>query len=119
MQDFLNTVDFERVTEVLASAEALVVWLHDRSLMTDSHTATGTDVCRAIDPRGALRWLLCVNNPAVGSDEQARVSVATALTGAAKRSQLRLRFGPIGSAKLDTGALGVAGPLGRLLAAVY
>jgi predicted RNA-binding Zn ribbon-like protein len=119
VQDLLNTVDFEKGTEVLANASALVGWLRDRSLMTRSHTATGTDLRRAIALREALRSLLSMHNRAVGSDERTRASAADALTEAAARSQLRLRFGPLGIAELETGALGVAGALGRLLATVY
>jgi len=112
--DFVNTAELEEGTDVLDSPRALVAWLAERRLAPSGARAERRDLEEAIAVREALRDLLLANN-------EGRVDVAAAsatLDAAARRARLHTRFDPDGTARLEPGAGGAAGGVGRILAVV-
>src|ERR1700720_2421259 len=115
IQDFVNTLhkDLHGDEEELQTPAALAAWLGARGLL-DSARATPADLSRAIELREALRVLLLANND-VEVDEAAAQRV---LDEAARRGRVELRFVDGGPGLLPA-APGVAGALGRVVAAVH
>jgi predicted RNA-binding Zn ribbon-like protein len=115
IRDFVNTLhkDMYGDEEELTSPSALARWLHARGLV-DGPRADRRDLTRAIELREALRALLLANND-VDVDTAAAHHV---LEEAAHRARLGLRFVE-GEPTLVPEAAGVAGALGRVVAAVH
>ena len=113
--DFVNTLhkDPSGDEEGLPSPTALGRWLRAHELL-GSQRATPADLARAIDLREALRVLLLENND-VEVDTGAAWAV---LDEAARRGRVQLRF-TAGASGLLPEAPGVAGALGRIVAAVH
>ena len=110
VREFVNTLDVEDGVDELTSPRALAAWLRARGLLREG-AATRPDVDRARKAREALRALLAANNGV-----SVRKEAALELNRAARRADMRLRFEPDGSARLEPAARGVDGALGRLLA---
>jgi predicted RNA-binding Zn ribbon-like protein len=110
VREFVNTLDVEEGVDTLSSPRALGAWLRARSLLREG-PVTRPDLARARKVREALRALLAANNGL-----SVRKEAALALSRAARRADLRLRFEPDGSVRLEPAARGVDGALGRLLA---
>jgi predicted RNA-binding Zn ribbon-like protein len=113
--DFVNTLhkDPHGDEEELTSPAALAEWLRTSGLLEGGRT-TATDLARAIELREALRTLLLANNEvAVGADSAWQV-----LDEASRRGRVELRFSG-GAPALVPAAAGVAGALGRVVAAVH
>ena len=112
---FVNTLhkDPQGDEEELTSTTALVEWLRIRGLL-EGGRATAADLPRAVGLREALRMLLLANND-VRVDTDAAWTV---LDDAARRGRVELRFAG-GAPELVPGAAGVAGALGRVVAAVH
>jgi predicted RNA-binding Zn ribbon-like protein len=112
---FINTYDVERGTDELTSAAALTRWLAARGLISDKTRATGEDVRSAIELREALRQILVAHTegdtPPAGAWE--------VVDEAARRSHLRVMFGPKRGAALVSDVGGAAQGIGRLLAIVH
>jgi len=115
VRDFINTLDLDSGTDALGDPEALAAWLGERGLGEAHAPADHEDVQRAVAFREALRELALSNNDARPVEPAAAVT----LDAAASRAGLRLRIQPDGTVKLEAGAAGVDGALGRLLVAVY
>src|SRR3954470_3042772 len=113
--DFVNTlhIDPAGTEEELRSPSALAEWLTRRGLLEDGR-ATGGDLARAIELREALRLLLLEHNEV----EVDTAGAWAALDEAACRGRVQLRCAD-GAPSLAPGAPGVAGALGRLVAAVH
>ncbi|HZQ03611.1 MAG TPA: CGNR zinc finger domain-containing protein [Gaiellaceae bacterium] len=115
IQDFVNTLhkDVYGDEEELQTPTVLAAWLRDRGL-AGAARATVDDLARAIELREALRTLLLANN-GVAVDAAAAQRV---LDEAARRGRIELRFLD-GEPTLVPAATGVAGALGRVVAAVH
>jgi predicted RNA-binding Zn ribbon-like protein len=110
---FVNTLEVESGHDELDSPAALEHWLKARSLLPPEEHAKREDVPRAARLREALRSVLrshvgeVVDEGAVGT-----------LNEAVEQAALTVQFTPVGEVRLEPGAAGVAGALGRLLSAV-
>ena len=115
IQDFVNTLhkDLYGDEEELQTPAALAAWLQARGLV-GSTRATSKDLVHAIELREALRVLLLANND-VEVDASAAQRV---LDDAACRGRVELRFVD-GAPTLAPAAPGIAGALGRIVAAVH
>ena len=113
--DFVNTLhkDPHGDEEELQTPASLAAWLRDRGLL-GSGRATAVDLARALEVREALRVLLLANNE-IDVDAEAAARV---LDDAARRARVELRFSD-GEPVLVAAAPGVAGALGRVVAAVH
>jgi predicted RNA-binding Zn ribbon-like protein len=109
---FVNTYELDSGADEFATAAALQAWLADHGLVRGGR-ASSADVLAARGLREAIRSLLLENN-GVGLRE----SAVGVLDETAERARLGLRFDPGGSARLEPGAAGVDGALGRLAAIV-
>jgi predicted RNA-binding Zn ribbon-like protein len=58
VQGFVNTLDVEEGTDVLADAEAARDWLIDAGLLDPGASASPSELRRAREVRESLRWLL-------------------------------------------------------------
>jgi predicted RNA-binding Zn ribbon-like protein len=114
IESFVNTLhkDIAGDEEKLVTPAALAGWLRENQLL-DRGAATRADLARAIELREALRVLLLANN-GVEVDVGGAYRV---LDDAARRARVELRFADGGPA-LAPSAAGVAGALGRIVAAV-
>lgn len=114
VQTFVNTVDLQDGPEELSHPAALGAWLVGHELMEAGQSVSEADLKHAIAVREAIRGV-------VGANTGGRVyplDVAT-LNEAASASRLRARFGADGKARLEPEAEGVAGAMGRVVAAVF
>jgi predicted RNA-binding Zn ribbon-like protein len=114
VQAYVNTVDIQDGPEELSDPNTLGAWLVANGLMESGETVTEADLKHAIGVREAIRGL-------IGANTGGRVyplDIAT-LNEAAAASRLRARFGADGKARLEPEAGGVAGAMGRLVAAVF
>jgi len=115
VQAFVNTVDAENGVEELTGPEALRdVLVRIGALQEGSPALSAADVRRALAVREALRSLLHANS-GLAPDPKA----FDVLDGAGSSVSLGVRFGPDGSARLDTDASTLQSALGRILAIVY
>lgn len=109
---FVNTLNVESGRDELSDPVALREWLRGHGLLGGGTAGPG-DLLAACALREAIRVLLL---------EQSGVSVrkeaALALNRAAAKAALEPRFDPAGALRLEPGAAGVPGALGRLLAIV-
>ena len=113
---FVNTLDVEDATDDVATPEALGAWLREHDLLDEGEVAgvSGADVRRAAEVREALRETLLGNH----GDYEVDPAAAEALDAAARRAKLGVRFSAEGEARVEPGASGAAGALGRLLTIV-
>ena len=112
---FVNTVDIEEGAEELGSGRTLGDWLSARGLAPPSLPVTEEDLRHAIELREAIRSILLAHTLAVEPAEEA----TRVLDDAARRADLRVRFGVVGDTSIEPGAAGVDAALGRLLAIVH
>ena len=115
VRDFVNTADLEDGTDEFRSAAALTRWLAARGLISNRTRATGEDVRSAIELREALRTILLAHTDGSTPPAEAWKTVDRA----ARRTQLRVKFGEHGGAALVPDTSGAAQGLGRLLAIVH
>jgi predicted RNA-binding Zn ribbon-like protein len=114
VQAYVNTVDVQDGSEALYDPNTLAAWLVAHDLMQNGPTVTEADLKDAIAVREAIRGV-------IGANSGGRVyplDVAT-LNEAAAASRLRARFGAGGKARLEPEASGVAGAMGRMVAALF
>jgi predicted RNA-binding Zn ribbon-like protein len=114
VQAFVNTVDVQDGPEELSDPNTLGAWLVAHELMASGHAVTEADLMHAIAVREAIRGV-------IGANSGGRVyplDIAT-LNEAAAASRLRARFGAGGKARLEPEAGGVAGAMGRMVAALF
>lgn len=109
--DFVNSLDLRPRQEGLDSPRALGAWLAGRGLLDEAARVTARDLAEAIAVREAIRDLLSAKNE-VPVDVDAATAV---LDEAVCRARLAVRFVD-GEMKLEPGAGGVRGALGRILA---
>ena len=109
---FVNTLEVDEAVDELSSPAALTEWLRVQGLLRGG-AATRADLADARRLREALRVLLLANNGV-----SVRKEAAVTLNRAARRAGLGVRFEPEGTARVEPGAAGVDGALGRLLAIV-
>ena len=114
VQAFVNTVDLQDGPEELSDPNTLKAWLVAHGLMEPGATASEADLKHAIALREAIRGLIGVNS----GGRVYPLDVAT-LNEAAIASRLRARFGADGRSRLEPEADGVAGAMGRIVAAVF
>jgi predicted RNA-binding Zn ribbon-like protein len=114
VQAYVNTVDLQDGPEELTDPNTLVAWLVARGLMEPGQPAGQADLKHAIAVREAIRGLIAANSG--GKVYPLDIAI---LNEAATASRLRARFGADGKARLDPEAGGVAGAMGRLVAALY
>jgi predicted RNA-binding Zn ribbon-like protein len=114
IQAFVNSVDLEDGSEAFTDPNTLKAWLVARRLMDGGQAADGSDLKHAIAVREAIRGVIGANSGAAVYP----IDIAT-LNEAAGASRLRARFGSEGKARLEPEASGVAGALGRIVAAVF
>ena len=114
VQAFVNTVDLQDGPEELSDPNTLKAWLVAHDLMEPGATASEADLKHAIALREAIRGLIGVNS----GGKVYPLDVAT-LNEAATASRLRTRFGADGRSRLEPEADGVAGAMGRIVAAVF
>ena len=114
VQAYVNTVDVQDGPEELADPNTLGAWLVAHDLMASAQIVTEADLKHSIAVREAIRGV-------IGANSGGRVyplDIAT-LNEAAAASRLRARFGAGGKARLEPEASGVAGAMGRLVAALF
>jgi predicted RNA-binding Zn ribbon-like protein len=114
VQAYVNTVDIQDGPEDLSDPNTLGAWLVAHGLMENGQTVTEADLKHAIVVREAIRGV-------IGANSGGRVyplDIAT-LNEAAAASRLRARFGAGGKARLEPEAGGVAGAMGRMVAALF
>jgi predicted RNA-binding Zn ribbon-like protein len=115
VQAFVNTVDVENGIEELTGPEELHgVLTRIGALDGGSPALTRSDLRRALAVREALRSLLHANVGLPSDPAALELLDRTGGTGA-----LSVRFAPDGSSSLASGASGLDGALGRILAIVY
>lgn len=114
VQAYVNTVDLQDGPEELSKPTELEAWLVSRGLMESGETTSESDLKHAKAVREAIRGLVGANSGSLVYP----LDVAT-LNEAAAASRLRARFGADGRARLEPEAAGVAGAMGRIVAAVY
>ena len=115
LEDFVNTLhkDPDGDEEALDSPKALAGWLQAHGLAAAARPAR-SDLEHAVELREALRTLLLANNGVEGDVAAA----SRVLDETARRGRVALRFVD-GQPALVAGAPGVAGALGRIVAAVH
>jgi len=114
VQAYVNTVDIQDGPEELSDPNTLERWLVARGLMEPGHPVSEADLKNAIAVREAIRGVIGANTGAAIYP----LDVAT-LNEAVTASRLRARFGADGKARLEPDSGGVAGAMGRMVAAVF
>ena len=116
IQDFVNTLHKDPVgdEEDLSSPAALASWLAANGLASPKVRTTAAELRQAKELREALRVLLLAHNE-VEVDE---ASAEAVLDRVARKARVELRFEGDGP-ELVPVAAGVAGALGRIVAAVH
>ena len=112
VQDFVNTRELDPERDEIDTPEALGEWLEQRGLL-DGGRVSRADHERSLELREALRRLLLANNG--GAPDAADLALLGRL---AATSGLGPRFLAGARVALEPAASGVAGALGRLVAAV-
>ena len=107
---FVNTLDLESGADDLSDPETLGAWLEGHGLVRGA-SVRSTDLHAARRLREALRSLLLENNGV-----SVRKEAALALNQTAERGRLMLRFDTSGRVRLEAGATGLEGALGRMVA---
>lgn len=111
LQAFVNTVDHDRGTDELASAETLAAWLERWGLVPAKTALTDAEVERAVAVREALRTF-------IAAGDRVKAAIVRRLDAVAVESPVYVRLDPGGSHRLEPAAHGFAGAFGRLLAIV-
>jgi predicted RNA-binding Zn ribbon-like protein len=107
---FVNTWDAEDQTDAIATPGQLADWLRGEGLLATAGKTGPADLRRAHEVRDALRaTLLSHHGDPLGP------RAPEVLCEASRRARLEVRFASDGSSKLEPGADGVDGALGRLL----
>ncbi len=114
VQAYVNTVDIQDGPEELSDPNAMERWLVAHRLMESGNVVSEADLKNAIAVREAIRGVIGANTGVTIYP----LDIAT-LNGAAAASRLRARFGADGKARLEPEAGGVAGAMGRMVAAVF
>jgi len=114
VQAYVNTVDIQDGPEQLADPNTLEAWLVAKGLMEPGQRVTEADLKHAIAVREAIRGVIGANSG--GTIYPLDIAI---LNEAATASRLRARFGADGKARLEPEAGGVAGAMGRMVAAVF
>src|SRR5216683_8381590 len=114
VQAYVNTVDIQDGPEELTGPDTLGAWLVAHGLMESGQAVTDADLKDAIAVREAIRGVIGANT----GGRVYPVDVAT-LNEAATASRLRARFGADGKARLEPHSEGVAGAMGRIVAALF
>jgi predicted RNA-binding Zn ribbon-like protein len=114
VQAYVNSVDLQDGPEELSDPGALGAWLVAHGLMESGQAVTESDLKHAIAVREAIRGVIATNAGAPVYP----LDIAT-LNEAATASRLRAKFGGDGKARLEPEAGGVAGAMGRVVAAVF
>jgi predicted RNA-binding Zn ribbon-like protein len=109
---FVNTVDLEDGSDVLAAPAELAAWLWEEGLTLGDLRATRADLRQALEVRDALRELARANNAADADVEGA----SAVLDAAAGRARLALRFRE-GAATFEPETAGIRAGIGAILAA--
>jgi predicted RNA-binding Zn ribbon-like protein len=113
VQDFLNTFDLEGEVEELTGPGELRAWLAGHGLLRRGAPVGDADLERALAVRGGLRELARANT-GLAVDQAA----VRRLNQALRPALLQAHFDAAGGWRLDPGAGGVDGALGRLAAIV-
>jgi len=113
IRDFVNTADLEGGEDMLATTRDLQYWLVFHGLAELRDRATARDLEAALELRESIRELLRAHT---GIDADRERASAT-LDGVSRRVRLEVRFGD-GAIRFVPAGSGVAGGLGRVLAAV-
>lgn len=119
VQDFVNTLNAERGTEELGSAEEARAWLLKRGLLQGSATVTESEFRRLIEFRESLRDVLAAHNP--GPSEES-AEAARDLNELARSTTLVVTFENDGDARLMPVSVGdedVSHAIGAILAIVF
>jgi predicted RNA-binding Zn ribbon-like protein len=111
VQAFVNTMDLEKGTDLLAGAGTGNEWLHISGLLARDATAGPGDLRAAREAREAIRALIARNG---GGPDPAGEDLSP-LRAAARSSRPRLVIGPAGVIGLEAGNGGLADALARLL----
>jgi len=114
VQAYVNTVDIQDGPEEFSDPTTLERWLVARGLMDPGQDVSEGDLKNAIAVREAIRGVIGANSGTTVYP----LDIAT-LNEAAAASRLRARFGADGKARLEPEAGGVAGAMGRMVAAVF
>jgi predicted RNA-binding Zn ribbon-like protein len=114
VQAYVNTVDVQDGPEELSDPNTLGAWLVAHDLMERGQTVSEADLKHAIAVREAIRGVVGANS----GGQVYPLDIAT-LNEAAAASRLRARFGAGGKARLEPEAGGVAGAMGRMVAALF
>jgi predicted RNA-binding Zn ribbon-like protein len=111
--DFVNSRELRPPTEELRTGRALADWFAVHGLGPPGVRVSRSELAEALRVREALRALLGAQNGIAGD-----VGAATAeLDAAARRARLAVRFAE-GESRLEPGATGARGAVGRILAEV-
>src|SRR6267143_4816294 len=114
VQAFVNTVDLQDGPEQLSHPDALGAWLVAHELIEAGQSVPEDGLKHAIAVREAIRGVIGAN-----SGGKVYPLDVTTLNEAATASRLRARFGADGRSRLEPEADGVAGAMGRMVAAVF
>jgi len=114
IQEFVNSRIIEGGTDDWPTPEALAAFLAGRGLLGRGEELGERDLAWAKEVREALRGVLRANNGSLADPDQ-----VAALTRAAQEAQLFVRFRADGQTRMDVGATGLAGALGRVIAVVH
>ena len=114
VQAYVNTVDIQDGPEEFSDPTTLERWLVAQGLMDPGQDVSEGDLKNAIAVREAIRGVIGANSGTTVYP----LDIAT-LNEAAAASRLRARFGADGKARLEPEAGGVAGAMGRMVAAVF
>jgi len=114
VQAYVNTVDVQDGPEELSDPNTLGAWLVAHGLMASGQAVTDGDLKHAIALREAIRGVIGANS----GGRAYPLDIAT-LNEAATASRLRARFGADGKARLEPESGGVAGAMGRIVAALF
>jgi predicted RNA-binding Zn ribbon-like protein len=119
LQQFINSYNIEREhiglrTEEFASPADLRRWLVRHALLPRNARVRAFEVRRALEVREALRRLLLAHNGSPMDSTAVRV-----LNHLAEDARLVVRLRRDGQMRLELGAPGLTGALGRLLAAAF
>src|SRR5689334_20592826 len=99
---FVNTLDLEDGSDLVAEPDTLRDWLAERGLIDGHAELSAADVRQAHAVREALRKLLLANN----GDPIDPAAIET-LNAAAKSAELQVRVGPDGVAQLTPVRTGI------------
>src|SRR6476661_138308 len=114
VRSFVNTWDVDEGTDAIDTPDGLAAWLRDAELLGAGDRVTAAEHRRALAVREAVRSTLRAHH---GHPEEP--VAADVLAEASQRAKLRVLFDDAGTSRLDVGATGVDGALGRLLTIVH